>query len=93
MKSLATFTLAGVLAAATVACQKHTHDEAYITMNEVPQKVRDAFRTAYPNATVNEIEREVHGDGSTHYEFKFAGADGKTKEVEFDKDGRELADH
>lgn len=97
MKVLATLALTGALALGIAGCQKHKHDDhdhgGHITMNEVPQKVRDGFRTAYPNATVKEIEKEVYPDGTVHYEFKFAGPDGKDKEVEFDKDGKELAPH
>jgi hypothetical protein len=99
MKVFATLALTGALALGMVGCQKHKHDHdehdagANITMNEVPQKVRDGFRTAYPKATVKDIEKEVYPDGTVHYEFSFTGADGKEKEVEFDKDGKELAPH
>jgi uncharacterized membrane protein YkoI len=99
VKALTTAALIGVIAlgSVTVGCQKEKRNreqlQGAITMNEVPQKVRDAFRTKYPNASVQEIEREVYKDGNVHYEFVFVGQDGKKKEVEFDTLGNELGEH
>lgn len=64
----------------------HDDNEMTISMSEVPPVVQASFEKMHPNATVKEVEKETHADGTMHYEFEFT-QDGKTREVELDQTG------
>lgn len=60
--------------------------KADLTLDQVPTEVRAAFESAFPGATVREIEMEREG-GAAQYEFEFATADGSGLEAKFDAEG------
>jgi uncharacterized membrane protein YkoI len=70
---------------------KEKHEE--ISEAALPQAVRDGFVKAYPNAKIEEVEKETYPDGTVHYEIEYRGADGKEQEVELNADGDVLDKH
>lgn len=60
--------------------------EADLTLDQLPAEVRAAFESAFPAATVREIEMEREG-GAAQYEFEFTTADGLALEAKFDAEG------
>jgi hypothetical protein len=90
---LAIALLLGTLA---LGCQSSSsHDasapsSAQITMNEVPAVVRDGFRTQFPQAAVQTIDRTTSKDGNVRYTFTFTGREGNKREAKFDAKGHLL---
>jgi uncharacterized membrane protein YkoI len=79
MKNLFIITAAASLLLSSCA------SEFDITEADVPQIVKDAFKTKYPNATASEWEVEK-SEGRLVFEAEFK-MDGKNKEAEFKPDG------
>ena len=74
-----------------VGCQGKGGDdsddnEMTVTMADVPEAVRTSFEKMHPGATVQEIEKETHQDGTAEYEFEFT-QNGKKQSVELDDKG------
>ena len=69
---------------------KHEDDdddnEMTVSMSEVPQPVQASFQKMHPNATVNQVEKETHTDGTAEYEINFT-ENGKKHSVELDDNG------
>lgn len=65
--------------------------ETQVTMDQVPEPVRAAFRQAHPGVTPTEIEKETHADGRTEYAFEFQH-NGREQEVEFDANGKPVTE-
>ncbi len=93
-KSLLVLGVAGLLAVG--GCQNkggndRDDNEMTISMSEVPPAVQASFEKMHPNATVKEVEKEMHADGTMHFEFEFM-QDGKSREVELDQSGAVAAE-
>ena len=88
-KSLSLIAL-GLCGLLTVGCQGKGGDnddnEMTVSMSDVPEAVRASFEKSHPGATVQNIEKETHADGTAEYEFEFT-QDGKKGEVELDEKG------
>ena len=89
--------LLGLVGLLTVGCQGKGGDdnddnEMKVSMSDVPQAVSASFQQKHPGATVKEVEKETHADGTTHYEFEFTTTDGKVQEVELDDKGAVVAE-
>jgi len=61
--------------------------EEQIKEADVPEVVLNAFKTAHPDVTIIEIEKETYKDGTIHYGFEFKDKDGKKHEAEYTADG------
>ena len=70
---------------------KEKHEK--ISETALPQAVRDGFAKAYPNAKIEEVEKETYPDGTVHYEIEYRGTDGKEHDVELNADGDVLEKH
>ena len=77
-----------LLIAIVASCVLISCKDKKVPVESVPDKVKTAFSTKYPAATVDKWESEVK-DGKTIYGADFK-MDGKSKEAEFDGDGNFL---
>ena len=81
----------GISSLLVVGCQGKGGDdgddnEMKVTMADVPEAVRASFEKMHPGATVQEIEKETHKDGTAEYEIEFT-QNGKKQSVELDDKG------
>jgi uncharacterized membrane protein YkoI len=89
--SVITLSLIGGCNSADKHADRTTEEE--IAAETVPAVVMDAFKLAYPDVTIEEVEKETYADGTVHYEFEFKGTDGNEHEVELNDMGEVLEDH
>ena len=54
----------------------------------LPGRVKSAFTQEFPNATIKDVEKRAHEDGTVHWEIRFETEQGETRTVEFDTDGK-----
>jgi hypothetical protein len=79
-----------------VGCQHTSPDgtplppSGQITMNEVPAVVRDGFRTQFPQAAIQTIDRATSTNGNVRYTFTFTGREGNKRQAKFDAKGHLL---
>lgn len=76
--------------ALTLGCGAHS---AVIPSNEVPANVMAGFTKAFPDASIEKVEKETYRDGTIHYEFEYKTKDGKEHEVELNDEGAVLDKH
>lgn len=79
-------------AALLVGCQEKSQ-ESHATISDLPPAVLTGFKSAYPDATVKEVEKETYPDGTIHWEVKYVDKAGKAQEVELDSTGKVLGAH
>ena len=95
-RRLTSFLLLGVLAISllTAGCKSHrpepTQPDGAITLNEAPAVVRDGFRTKFPEAAIQTIDRTTTKDGNVRYNFTFTEREGNKRQAKFDASGRLL---
>ena len=94
MKRRLTFlTLAGVLAITLLSAgchsprPEHAQPDGAITLNEAPAVVRDGFRTTFPVAAIQTIDRTTTKDGNVRYTFTFTEREGTKRQAKFDARG------
>ena len=56
----------------------------------VPGRVKSAFTREFHGATINDVEKRTHPDGTVHWEFDFKTKDGAHGIAEFDDDGKRV---
>lgn len=82
-----------ISAAILTGCGSNTK-ETELTFEETPLAVRLGIEKAFPDAKVQEIEKEVHkDDGIVHYEVELTTSDGDHKEARFTPDGELVLKH
>jgi hypothetical protein len=84
--------LAGIAAMMLAGCASDSQTTP-ITVRQAPAAVRFSVEKAYPQSTVQTIDKQTYKDGTIHYEVKIKTAEGKEKEFEVAPDGQILDTH
>lgn len=53
----------------------------------LPGRVKSGFSREFPNATITDIEKQIHPDGAVHWEVRYRTNVGRTDSAEFNPDG------
>ena len=86
----------GVLAVAAGGCQQQDHSKHHHPRSEhvrngdqdlLPGRVKFAFQREFPDATIEDVEKQVHPDGAVHWEVRYRTRDGQARTTEFNQDG------
>ena len=86
MKQIIVIIFAVVIITLT-GCKKEEKEEA-VSVKDLPQAVVDAVKAKYPDAEIEEAEKDVE-DGSTVYDIEII-LDGKEIEIEVTPEGKIL---
>lgn len=94
------FSAALVLAAVGLAgCRQQSHEGHHHPPSEhvrdqdqdqdlLPGRVKSAFAREFPDATIQDTEKQTHPDGAVHWEIRYRTKDGRSATAEFDTAGK-----
>ena len=78
-------------------CQQDAHRQHHHPPSEhvqngdqdiLPGGVKAAFHRQFSEATIRDVEKQVHPDGAVHWEIRYRMKDGRPGVAEFDPDGK-----
>lgn len=92
-----TVAVVGLSVLALAGCRQQDHSKHHHPPSEhvrdgdqdlLPGRVKSAFQREFPDATIEDTDKQTHPDGAVHWEVRYRTKDGQSRSAEFDTDGK-----